>query len=885
MLFSPKMGIPAFRLSPSPAYQPFNTTLSTEKPGKSSPLRGRTTTPRSKLRHEDSQIQFEAINSSPLIDQESQLFTDRQREVAERQRLDAPMFSDISSPARRRALEISSDPLNSDAPEERPSTPLLQPALDDDLPGSSPTVASVSRRQSLSRRFPPEEITYGPWRDDEDIPSSPPRGDEEEEEDSSIRAKCEGTSAALRRVTISPMRLQSNRPEDSSHDILLEKARKEFAMVSDDLSVSNNKNFLPPLSTHRDEEPRSSLDRELVNAQIAAEVLVSSGKNTHGDEETHRGDTPANLTSSMVADSTKDKQEAVKSMSSGSTTDPISSDAFVVHAIEPLCVNEALSEALTSTLAASPGNTQGSNADATGVVDDSRIEDSFSHPEFEQEVLGELSLAQDQAVRKGASHNVPDISSGMAASLVQPSQLQGAKKRKRGRPSRSDQAQLSFSTESSLDQDQDTLGPLHDLQEDEPQLPASMDSASQSQYTAKRKPGRPKRIKTDDFSYLMGIGNPPVRPPVNCEVIFDDDTDKLDHIVFKQTLQEQMDSAGDEEVEDNQLSLSQDNADRPTKASSQLVDTTSLSTKPSLAQKEIPAAVVPGPLDTRNSKIPPLGRRSSSRLSQMFMDNPETRQSPNTETAPLPVPSLSRRQSSRLLEVSMDSLDLEQSSLGIPKTQLGIRKYTSPNLQASAKERLSPTEQALGERRTSGRFSQTPNNPEFADGLPPVRRQKRSLSQSQHIENHAAEESIVSPKISISKRRKLNPDRPRTNLRSSQSAFVRVTPGDSDSRIAGTEFIVSEDEGLLAPSADKAVQPAEALGDSTEPLLQTTPAQRSRSYQDANERSILTPRSILARLKSIVSDCKSMVFGSQEQREMDDVLFEVKTEVFRKREP
>lgn len=62
----------------------------------------RSTTP--KLRHDDSQIQFAAIESSPipLSEAESQVLTDRQREVRERQKEVANIFPEIrSSPSRK----------------------------------------------------------------------------------------------------------------------------------------------------------------------------------------------------------------------------------------------------------------------------------------------------------------------------------------------------------------------------------------------------------------------------------------------------------------------------------------------------------------------------------------------------------------------------------------------------------------------------------------------------------------------------------------------------------------------------------------------------------------------------------------------------------------
>ncbi|KAK5162759.1 uncharacterized protein LTR77_011190 [Saxophila tyrrhenica] len=44
------------------------------------------------------------------------------------------------------------------------------------------------------------------------------------------------------------------------------------------------------------------------------------------------------------------------------------------------------------------------------------------------------------------------------------------------------------------------------------------------------------------------------------------------------------------------------------------------------------------------------------------------------------------------------------------------------------------------------------------------------------------------------------------------------------------------------------------------------------------ERPILTPRSILGRLRNVLSDFKGMLMGSQEEKEFDDVLFELRRE-------
>ena len=56
-------------------------------------------TPPARLRHDDSQVQFVAVNSSPIdsTSYDSQLLTERQREVRARQQADTAIFSDIRS--------------------------------------------------------------------------------------------------------------------------------------------------------------------------------------------------------------------------------------------------------------------------------------------------------------------------------------------------------------------------------------------------------------------------------------------------------------------------------------------------------------------------------------------------------------------------------------------------------------------------------------------------------------------------------------------------------------------------------------------------------------------------------------------------------------------
>lgn len=158
----------------------------------------RKSTPRTKLRHEDSQIAFAPIEpdaQSQSDAQKSQLLTDHQREVKMRQRGDAQMFPDLSSSpiarssARKKSvakrLDFSSD-YNSGQPSgpavETPSGLADGNPMSDDLP-SSPTPRAQAVNESAKKTAQYSD-------DDEeticDPPSSPPRQDDSPARDAAM---------------------------------------------------------------------------------------------------------------------------------------------------------------------------------------------------------------------------------------------------------------------------------------------------------------------------------------------------------------------------------------------------------------------------------------------------------------------------------------------------------------------------------------------------------------------------------------------------------------------------------------------------------------------------------------------------------------------------
>lgn len=116
-----------------------------------------------RLRHDNSQIHFEPIDSSPthLDEQESQILTERQREMIEKQRATANMFVGISSstlvepqlPKQAVVMpELHSDMPNTDEGDEISRTPLKTVPSSSPMDvylGSSPTPHSHSRSQQI----------------------------------------------------------------------------------------------------------------------------------------------------------------------------------------------------------------------------------------------------------------------------------------------------------------------------------------------------------------------------------------------------------------------------------------------------------------------------------------------------------------------------------------------------------------------------------------------------------------------------------------------------------------------------------------------------------------------------------------------------------------
>ena len=232
-----------------------------------------------RLRHDNSQIQFEAIVSSPSnpFVQDSQILTERQKEMVERQRLTGGLFANMGGPSPQRdappsPLELPSDIQSTDDLHTRnarttPLKTLAKVGPMDVFLGSSPT--PHGRRTSQKIVSDDTDIatpTAGRTvrvADDEEIGSSPPR--------------FEKTKAS--KLTYSPSKANESY-EDQQHDSL-------YSASFDDGTTMDEEALAAAVALAEEEEkfntkydvsddimsdvPSSTIDLELT-AQIDADM-------------------------------------------------------------------------------------------------------------------------------------------------------------------------------------------------------------------------------------------------------------------------------------------------------------------------------------------------------------------------------------------------------------------------------------------------------------------------------------------------------------------------------------------------------------------------------------------------------------------------------------
>lgn len=184
---SPRVKESPFRISKSARKSSAKSPAVSTPGSRRSPARK---TPRVRLRHDNSQILFEPITSSPSnpFAQESQILTERQKEMIERQRLSGGLFANMAAPSPQKApsspMEIHSDALTADDLPVQPShtTPLKALAVMgpmDGFLGSSPTPhARRSTRHIASNNMgmtTPTAVRTVKLANNDELGSSPPQ--------------------------------------------------------------------------------------------------------------------------------------------------------------------------------------------------------------------------------------------------------------------------------------------------------------------------------------------------------------------------------------------------------------------------------------------------------------------------------------------------------------------------------------------------------------------------------------------------------------------------------------------------------------------------------------------------------------------------------------
>jgi len=233
-------------------------------------------TPKVRLRHDNSQIQFEPIASSPSnpFNQQSQILTDRQKEMVDRQRLTTGLFANMgaTSPLPEPApspMEIHSDAPSADdsvsrASRTTPSKSLTAIGPMDMFLGSSPTPhARKSARQIESDATSvatPTAIRTADLASNDDLGSSPPRFDK-------IPSSMVDQIGAGVRVGSSFTYRQPESLQSFDEGTTLD----EEALLAAELQVEQPANTSAPDDTVMSELPSSIVDVQLT-AQIDAEL-------------------------------------------------------------------------------------------------------------------------------------------------------------------------------------------------------------------------------------------------------------------------------------------------------------------------------------------------------------------------------------------------------------------------------------------------------------------------------------------------------------------------------------------------------------------------------------------------------------------------------------
>ncbi|KAI4624732.1 hypothetical protein J4E83_004408 [Alternaria metachromatica] len=284
-------------------------------------------TPKIRLRHDDSQIKFEPIISSPSnpFQQESQVLTDRQKEMIDRQRLSTGIFAkmgavspqpeDVPSPMEIHSDAMTADDLPDTASRATPLKALAAMGPMDGYLGSSPTPHSrkntrhiVSEDTDIATPTAVRSIQFA----NDDLNSSPPQfsKDDRSNNKQSEPDVLVGSSFEYRQ------------PESSVSISFDEGTTIDEEALLDAVALHDNTQMEPepPSDTIMSDVPSSTIDLQLT-AQIDADMQVH--------------DTPAEATESAQSDSNAEYVDAASHPQSSMLEDQAGSDTEVDESQTP----------------------------------------------------------------------------------------------------------------------------------------------------------------------------------------------------------------------------------------------------------------------------------------------------------------------------------------------------------------------------------------------------------------------------------------------------------------------------------------------------------------------------------------------------------------------
>ena len=189
------------------------------------------------------------------------------------------------------------------------------------------------------------------------------------------------------------------------------------------------------------------------------------------------------------------------------------------------------------------------------------------------------------------------------------------------------------------------------------------------------------------------------------------------------------------------------------------------------------------------------------------------------------------------------------SSTAVQQTKRGRGRPRKSETPTPAPPTAIPLACSTRSKRRASEMSQT--NEESSEpavteakSTPAPKRQRRRAKAKKAIEEARKSQEESSSRPSSSRR---------------EATGVLIEPADSDVDISQTRMATDDED---ASGEDSQGKSQEAIAT---PLREAPPRE--------------TPKSILGRLRDILGDCKNAIFGSQEEREFDDVLFELRREV------